>query len=101
MAPYQCGPYFTFAPTDANGGGLVHMAVVLESPRNEGSLNDTGQVISFTTGSVRAHLCQNCSGPQATQTIDNGSVRIDLVISREQLQQSACLRHIKVAAGKH
>ena len=92
MPPQTCGPYFTFAPTDRRGGGMVYFGF-----RRLETVADTGQpnaveVGGFATGSIRPRICPACTAPIADRETRGSSEWITLSISAQDLQLSPCIK---------
>jgi len=92
MPPQTCGPYFTFAPTDKRGGGMVYFGF-----RPVDAAADTGQptaveVGGFATGTIRPRICPGCTAPIADRETRGTSEWITLSISAQDLQLSPCLK---------
>jgi len=84
MPPMHCGPYFTFSPTDAVGGGMVYFGVATEP---------VTQVIAVPVGSIQARVCESCQEPQVDITGTGTSIRVEMQLSKQQWKMSPCLRH--------
>jgi hypothetical protein len=94
LAPRGCGPYFTVAPTDRKGGGIVYFGFRQIDDRGDDPMGI--QVASFSTASIRARPCPECAGPTAERQVENESAWINLSISRRDLKLSPCLSKIKM-----
>jgi hypothetical protein len=88
MTATFCGPFFTMIPTDAGGGGLVHLAV--------GTPEDV-EVVTFPVKAIHVKFCDSCEAPEFTQSGNDNSIRGDLTISHDQLRISPCLKSAKIA----
>lgn len=89
MAAVFCGPFFTIAPTDANGGGLVNLAV--------DAAENVEVVVTLPVKSIHVTFCDSCEAPLFKQSGNETSVRGDLTISHEQWKVSPCLKAAKVS----
>ena len=88
MKAVSCGPFFTIVPTDANGGGLVHLAV--------GTSEDVA-VITLHVKAIHVKFCDSCEVPLFKQSGNETSVRGDLTISHDHWKLSPCLKSAKVS----
>jgi hypothetical protein len=88
MAGVFCGPFFTIAPTDAGGGGLVNLAV-----ETAGEVT----VVTLHVKAIQVKFCDSCEVPLFSQSRNDSSVRGDLTISHDQWKISPCLKAAKVA----
>lgn len=84
----SCGPYFTMTPTDASGGGIVHLAVA-QSPTETA-------IVNFPVKAIHVKWCESCDTPQFSASGDESSMRADLSISRDHWKLSPCLKSAKV-----
>jgi hypothetical protein len=88
MNGVSCGPFFTIAPTDANGGGLVNLAV-------ETQLDV--EVVTLSVKAIHVKFCDSCEAPLFRLSGNETSVRGDLMISHAHWQISPCLKAAKVS----
>jgi hypothetical protein len=88
MTAVSCGPFFTIAPTDANGGGLVKLAI--EMPEDV-------KVLMISAKAIHVTFCDSCEAPLFKQSGNETSVRGDLMISRAHWKLSPCLKSAKVS----
>lgn len=88
MDAAYCGPFFTFVPMDANGGGFVKM--VVEGPQDR-------TLASLHVKSIHVKFCDSCDMPLFKASGDASSVRGDLAISRAHWKESPCLKSAKVS----
>jgi len=88
MSAAPCGPFFTIIATDAGGGGIVKLAV--QTPQDV-------QVTSLPVKAIQVKFCDSCGAPQFKKSVDESSVRGELMISRDQWKVSQCLKSAKVA----
>ncbi|HEX8031697.1 MAG TPA: hypothetical protein VF491_24690 [Vicinamibacterales bacterium] len=93
MAPVQCGPYFTFSPTDARGGGFLAFAIDTSMPGDPSGLGREIKVVSALVGAVRGQWCEKCDAPEVRG--DGSSSQLELAISKNQWDLAPCLRHLK------
>ena len=88
MSAVSCGPFFTIAPTDANGGGLVKLAV--ETPGD-------AKVLMLSVKAIHVKFCDSCETPLFKQSGNETSVRGDLMISHAHWKLSPCLKSAQVS----
>jgi hypothetical protein len=95
LAPVPCGPYFTIAPTDPDGGGIVHFGIRRSEELDDDPTDDI-EVVGFSSGIIRVRLCAKCDAPKAERQADGDSEWINLSISPRDLKLSPCLRKARV-----
>jgi len=88
MSAVFCGPFFTMAPTDAHGGGLVNLAV---------ETDEDVTVVTLHVKTIHVKFCDSCELPLFKQTGNETSVRGDLTISHDQWKISPCLKAAPVS----
>jgi hypothetical protein len=96
MAPYMCGPYFTFAPTDRRGGGMVYFGVTSLDSDDDTLQPSSPEVVGFNAGAIRPRLCDTCDAPRADRQIGGASEVVNLAISARDFKLSTCLRRLKL-----
>jgi hypothetical protein len=96
MAPYMCGPYFTFAPTDRQGGGMVYFGVTGLDSDEDTLPPSSPEVVRFSAGAIRPRLCATCDAPRADRQIDGASELVNLAISARDFKLSPCLWRLKL-----
>ena len=87
MRAVSCGPFFTIVPTDANGGGLVHLAV---------DTSENVAVVTLHVKAIQVKFCDSCEVPLFKQSGNETSVRGELTISHDHWKLSPCLKSAKV-----
>jgi hypothetical protein len=95
LAPNQCGPYFTIAPTDRKGGGFVFFGFRGAEEIDDDPTDDI-RVAGFHSFAIRARLCPDCETPKAEREVNGTSEWINLSISSRDLKLSRCLRRVKL-----
>jgi hypothetical protein len=88
MSAVFCGPFFTISPTDANGGGLVNLAV---------ETSEDVEVLTISVKAIHVKFCDSCELPLFKLSGSETSVRGDLTISHDQWKISPCLKAAKVS----
>ena len=88
MMATSCGPFFTMVPTDANGGGLVNLAV---------DTSEDMAVVSIPVKAIHVSFCDTCEAPLFKQSGNESSIRADLTISHDHWKMSPCLKSAKIS----
>lgn len=97
MPRTACGPYVTFAPMDKEGTGLVYFGIAHGDWRKYD--NDPGNdhgVVWFLSSIIRPRLCEECQTPIVREVVNSTGSWAELLISRQQLELSPCLKKLKV-----
>jgi hypothetical protein len=92
MSATACGPFFTFIPLDADGGGLVKM--VLDAAQDD---QRHTVLTNLHVKSIQVKFCESCDAPLFKPSGDESSLRGELTISREHWKLSPCLKSAKVS----